>query len=208
MHQILRELRKEVRQVIQEELQGSLKYFFDKIDDYERKIQKYEKFTKDLENRCTDLQNNIKHINIKYEVNPNEIAKKISVAISQNPNDITNAYIKQKSPSNAARKKDQLATINVILREGVRDTWIDASKNTKLSAASMGLEGGEKVYLRECLTPSTAYLLWKTKQDLKGLSDYIWCKHGNILVRKNEREKKIIIIRSIADINKVNSSHG
>ncbi|KAL4721692.1 hypothetical protein ACJJTC_018501 [Scirpophaga incertulas] len=56
MHQILRELRKEVRQVIQEELQGSLKYFSDKIDDYERKIQKYEKFTKDLENRCTDLQ--------------------------------------------------------------------------------------------------------------------------------------------------------
>ncbi|KAH9630409.1 hypothetical protein HF086_009558 [Spodoptera exigua] len=186
-------------------------------NEYEAKIHKYEKSMKDLENRCTDLQNHAKNTKVKYEVletkinqieqaqlsnqleicginqsekeNPEEIAKKVAIAITQNPDDVIKAYRKRRNPSNMVKKKDQPA-ITVMLRDGIRDQWIDAAKSSMISAASMGQDGAEKIYLRECLTPSTAYLLWKTKEELKGLFSYIWCKHGNILVRKSEQEKK------------------
>lgn len=234
MQQVLRDLRREVRQVIKEELQRTLQFYSDKIDEYEAKIHNYEKAMKELENRCTDLQNQAKNTNIKYEVlenklnqmeqaqlcnqleicginqsetdNPEEIAKKIAVTITQNPDDVVKAYRKARNPANVARNKDQ-APITVILREGNRDVWIDAAKNTTISASTIGYDGAHKVYLRECLTPATAYLLWKTKEELKGLFSFIWCKHGHVLVRKSAQEKKITTIRSVADIEKVKSSH-
>ncbi|KAJ8724187.1 hypothetical protein PYW07_008167 [Mythimna separata] len=233
MRQILQDLRREVKQIIKEELQCTLQYYSDKIDEYEIKVQKYEKSMKELENRCSDLQNHQKNINIKYEVlenkinqmeqaqlcnqleicginpsekyNPVEIAKKVAIALAQNPDDIVNAYRRVKKSSTAATKKDQ-TPVTVILREGNRDSWLDATKKTTLSAADMELGDDIKVYLRESLTPSTAYLLWKTKEELKESFKFIWCKHGNILVRKSEQEKKITTIRSISDIEKVKSS--
>ncbi|PZC81719.1 hypothetical protein B5X24_HaOG212163 [Helicoverpa armigera] len=231
--QLLRDLRREVRQVIKEELQRTLQFYSDKIDEYETKIKHYEKSMKELENRCTDLQNHNKNTNIKYEVlenklnqleqaqlcnqleicginqyetdNPEEIAKKIAVTITQNPDDVVKAYRKTRNPSNMARNKGQ-TPITVILREGNRDLWIYAAKNIPMSASTLGYEGEDKVYLRECLTPATAYLLWKTKEELKGMFSFIWCKHGHVLVRKSAQEKKIITIRSLADIEKVKSS--
>lgn len=57
MQQILQDIRNEVRQVIKDELQRTLEYYLDKINKYESKIQQYGKTMKELENRCTDLQN-------------------------------------------------------------------------------------------------------------------------------------------------------
>lgn len=235
MQHILSDLRREVRQVIKEELQRTLEFYSEKIDEYEKKIQKYEKSVKEFENRCTDVQNNLKNSCIKYEiletkimqmeqaqlsnhleicgVNQSEsedlakIAEKVAVAISQNPKDVVKAYRKKRNPSKVPRQGDQ-SPITLILREGNRDQWLEAAKTTSISATSIGQVEAGKVYLREALTPSMAFLLWKTKDELKGMFNYIWCKHGNILVRKSEKEKKIITIRTISDIEKVKSSHG
>lgn len=66
--QILREIRQQVREVIRDELQRSLQFYTDKIDDYEHKITTYENNIKILENKSQDLKNTNKHLELKLEV--------------------------------------------------------------------------------------------------------------------------------------------
>ncbi|KAJ0171793.1 hypothetical protein K1T71_012556 [Dendrolimus kikuchii] len=169
-----------------------------------------------MEKRCTDLQNNLKNINLKYEVletkihqieqsqlanqleicgiketekeDVEEIAKDIAMSILQAPEDIIKVYRKKRNRLNNQKSMDN-SVITVILREGIRDMWIEAAKSSPINAEKLGLEKNNKIYLRESLTPATAFLLWKTKEELKGTFKFIWCKHGSVLVRKSENKK-------------------
>ncbi|KAJ0169477.1 hypothetical protein K1T71_015064 [Dendrolimus kikuchii] len=120
------------------------------------------------------------------------------------PEDIIEVYRKKRNRPNNQKSMDN-SVIIVFLREGIRDMWIEAAKSSPINAEKLGLEKTSKIYLRESLTPATAFLLWKTKEELKGTFKFIWCKRGSVLVRKSEKEK-IIIIRTVHDILKVKSS--
>ncbi|KAL4718439.1 hypothetical protein ACJJTC_009316 [Scirpophaga incertulas] len=139
------------------------------------------------------------------EEKPEELAKNVAKIINQNTEDVVKAYRKKKrhQTRNKATKRESSA-ITVILREGTLDLWLDAAKKTNIQSADVGSMGDGKVYLRESLTPATAYLLWKTKEMLRGEYRYIWCKHGTILARRQENDK-IITIRSLQELESVSA---
>ncbi|CAH0723617.1 unnamed protein product, partial [Brenthis ino] len=222
--QILREIRNEIKDIVQFELQRSLKYYSDKIDDYEERMKLYETRIKTVENQCVDLKNNLKNMSLKYDVlegkcnqleqaqlsqqlevcgvkevereDTMEIIKNVASKINTDISDVIKAY-RKKVPAHKRTESKRIESphnpITVILRNGVRSAWLEASKKVKFSARDIGAEGEQNLYLRESLTPATAYLLWKTKSELKvrhGFK-YVWCKNGTVLARKSENEKII-----------------
>lgn len=66
--QILSDIRREVREIIRNELQTTLQFLSDKVDDYEQKIKEYENSNKRIEHHCKDLQNKCKNLDLKNEV--------------------------------------------------------------------------------------------------------------------------------------------
>ncbi|CAH2083629.1 unnamed protein product [Euphydryas editha] len=227
----IRIIREEVKEVIKDELQRTLEFYSDKIDEYECKMITYENNMKILENQCTELRNNLKNINFKYEVMENKlnqiqqnqlsnqlelcgieekdnenvksIIQLLATSINRNPDDVIQAYRKKtRNTDNKGIRKRDTSVITVILKEGTRNLWIEAARKTNISPADIGMTGGRKIYLREPLTPSTAFLLWKTKEELRDSFKYIWCKNGSILLRKNDTAK-ITMIKNKQDIEKM-----
>ncbi|KAG7298253.1 hypothetical protein JYU34_019074 [Plutella xylostella] len=93
------------------------------------------------------------------------------------------------------------------MQDGSRDKWLEAARTIQLNSKDIGSEDTVKIYIREALTPSSAFLLWKAKKELKetSLCKFIWFKNGQILAKKEEKEKTNII-RSISDIERLKSS--
>ena len=60
-HKILSDIRREVREVVRDELQTALQFYSDKIDEYEVKI-------KDYENQCYELKNTCKNLILRNDV--------------------------------------------------------------------------------------------------------------------------------------------
>lgn len=228
--QMLHQIRVEVQNIIKTELQRTLQFYSDKIDDYENKLRNYEKQLKVLDNQCYDLKNNVKNMNLKYSVLENklnlmeqqqlsnqleicgikekenekteEVVKNVAKMIDQNPDDVVKVYRRKNRLPAAAKKKESPASITVVLKEGSRDLWLEAAKKTTILPTYVGSQGDGKVYLRESITPATAHLLWKTKEMLRGEYNYIWCKRGTVLVRKQEKDK-VITIRSLQELESI-----
>lgn len=231
--QMLNQIKVEVQNIIKTELQRTLQFYSDKIDDYECKLQNYGKQLKLLDNQNNDLKNNIKNINLKYSVletklnlmeqqqlsnqleicginekeneKTEELVKSVAKKIEQNPEDIVKVYRKKNRLHTKAKKNQSPASIIVVLREGSRDLWLDAAKKTAILPDYSGGQGQSKVYLRESITPATAHLLWKTKEMLRGEYSFIWCKRGSVLVRKQEKDK-VITIRSLQELENIKNS--
>lgn len=143
---ILSEIRNEIRKVIREELQNSLKFYAEKIDDFQESIDNYEHKIKNIENQNQDLKNKFTNIQLKYEVleqklnsleqimienkieicginksqneNIENICKKISVKLGQSENDIIKIYRKE---SKAPAAQNRISTTLVVsLKEAGR----------------------------------------------------------------------------------------
>lgn len=226
---VLLEIRREIREIIRDELQRSLKFYSDQIDEFTIKISEYEDRVKSVSNQFYDLNNKYKNLSLRFEAseqkintleqhllcnnieicgipkadneNLREVVSKIANKIQQKSADVVKIYRKE-SRAVPAQRRNQ-TTIVVSLREGMRDVWLDAAKSTQVSTLDLGMEGDSKIYIRESLTPATAFLLWKAKTELKekNIVKFVWCKRGNILVRQGEKDK-IHVIRSTKDIEK------
>lgn len=229
--QILKEIRREVREVIRVELQTTLQFYSDKIDEYEDKVKEYEANMKAFETQCQDVKNNYRNLALKYDVleqklneieqnrmincielcgidettneKPIEIAQIVCSKIGQDTEEIKSAYRKKKTITNVKGERT-LQVIVATLKEGCREKWLDAAKLIPLTAQDIGREGSAKIYLRESLAPATAFLLWKAKQELKetGLCKFVWCKTGRVLARKCENEKPLFI-KSLRDVERI-----
>ncbi|CAH2093494.1 unnamed protein product [Euphydryas editha] len=220
------DLKSQLIEVIREELQRTLQFYSDKIDEYECKLKVQENCTKQLENKYKNL--NLKYESLEMKLNTIQqgqlannieicgvkeveqedimkITKDIATKIHQNTSDIVKCYRKKKSKGNPSQKKPESSAIVVLLREGVRDAWLRAAKDVSLTVQDVGGNGRDRIYLRESLTPSTAFLLWKTKEQLKEHYKYIWCKNGSVLIRKADNEK-ISAVKSVSDLIKVKST--
>lgn len=123
--------------------------------------------------------------------------------INQNPVEIIKAYRHHKR-ANRPNTHQTPAPIVLTLSEGTREKWLDAAKRTNITKKDLGNAGDNKIYLRERLSPSTSFLLWKSKKELKDseLYKFVWCKNGTILARKTETDKTQTI-RSIKDLEKL-----
>lgn len=224
----LKEIRREIREFMQEELKRTLQFYSDKIDDYEETVEVFKEKVKLIENQNKDLNNKYSNMKLKCDLmeqkintmeqsqlenlleingietneeNLEKIVQKVSEKLEQNAKDIIKVYKKvNKAPS--AKKRNE-STLVVTLRDGCRDQWLQSSKSKTLTPQDIGLGGERKIYMREALTPATAFLLWKTKTELKGEDrfKFVWCKRGTVLIRKSENEKTYVI-RSVNDIEK------
>lgn len=200
--------------------------FEETIQKYESRIKLLENQCKNLNNKCNNLQlkndvieqktNKIEQalvsndveicgIPVTTEENPKQLALKVCHLLKQEPEEIIKAYRKKvvtrKGATQAARFAVD-APIVMSLKRGCRESWTNASRTTSITTRDLGVDGNSKVYVREMLSSTTAYLLWKTKAELKSNSmcKYVWCKNGDIMVRKSEGDKKIYYVRSENDI--------
>lgn len=152
----------------------------------------------------TQLQNQLEICGVKEEKGENleNIAKLLCLKINQHKDDI-NKVVRKRSHRQSNKKQDS-SIIIVSLREGSRDKWIEAAKSTTINTKDLGREEDCRVFLRETLTPTTAFLLWKAKTDLKENNNfkYVWCKRGTIMARRSEQEPHQII-RSVKDIERL-----
>ncbi|KAG7299373.1 hypothetical protein JYU34_016313 [Plutella xylostella] len=230
---ILNDIRREVRDIITSELQSTLQFYSDKIDEYEEKIAVYECNIKMMEDQCQDLKHSVKNAMLKYEIleqkmnameqsqmcnfieicgvkeaideNPLDIASKICSNLQLNPKTILKAYRKTgKKSRTTAADKEPSPPILVAMQEGCRDKWLEAARTIQLNNTVLGSEDISRINVREALTPSSAFMLWKAKKELKetGICKFIWFKNGQILSRKEEKEK-IFTVRSISDIERL-----
>lgn len=231
---IRREVREVIRHEIAssfQEITTTLQYYSDKIDDFEVKLKQHEDKLKTVENQCADVKNLYKNFVLRHDVleqkvntmeqsllanyleicglqvgeedDVKKIAFTVCTSINQNPQDIKNAYIKTHNRTNTSSNKSQPAIV-VSLQDGCRNKWLEAAKKITITTKELGRKEDSKIYLRESLSPATAFLLWKTKTELKGseLCKYVWCKNGVVLVRKNDKDKPYIV-RSTKDIERL-----
>lgn len=228
---ILSDIRREIREIIRDELQRSLKFYSEKIDDFQMKIEEYEIKIKDMSKHYVDVENKYKNVNMKYEAmeqkinnieqsllcnnfevcginkidneNNQDTLNKLALKLNQKPGDIVKVYRKE-SQSNPGKTRSQ-STLVVTVMEGRRDMWLEASKRVQVYSKDLGIEGESAVYLREALAPATAFLLWKTKTELRNtnLFKFVWCKRGSVLIRKSDKkEDKVHVIKCTKDIEK------
>lgn len=223
--QMLVEIKREIRQMMREELQSILQFYSDKIDDYEIKM-------KALDNQCIQLNNIYKNLSLKNNVLEQKInsleqqqlkniieihgikeqekedvtslSQSVCIKLNLEPTDVKSAYRKKTSRSRTDVNKP--TPIVVSLCDGKREKWLAAAKNNNITSKDIGTGGDNKVFVRESLTPTNAFLLWKAKTTLTldNLCKYVWCKNGTILARKSEKEKAHII-RTEDDINRLAS---
>lgn len=195
--EITRDLRREIREIIRKELQTTLQFYSDKIDDYEKKIHTFENTTKSLEKQVLDVKNKCKNIDTKYQAleqkmyateqsrlansleicgveetegeDVHKITNDLASMLQQNPNDIIEATRKKTRTRDSQNptSKKNHPTITVQLRNGSRDQWLEAAKSISINPVDLGLSGNSKIYTREQLTPFNSYLLWKAKSELK-----------------------------------------
>lgn len=234
--QLLGEIRREIREAIRMELQQSLSFFSDKIDEYEEKIGKYEqdirlveKQNYELKNTCKNLDlrndvleqrlnsleqtlinNNVEICGIKEDINEDlqEIVKSLCAKIGQKPEDVAKIYRKKSKQQKTNNQAIRPPAITVVLREGCREQWLSKAKASSISCRDVGAAGDGRVFLREALTPATAYLLWNAKAELKEKHHFkfVWIKNGTIIARKEENEK-FHVIRSLNDITRITKNN-
>ncbi|CAB3232910.1 unnamed protein product [Arctia plantaginis] len=227
---ILKDIRREVRDIIRQELQSTLQFYSDKIDEYEKKIHIYEGNLKAVENQSLEIKNKFKNMELKYDVleqklhaiEQSQLANYVEVCgisekvnenvdgmienlcrkIQRNPDDIIKAYRKKNIRSDP-KTLSRPSAIVVSLKEGCREEWLQVIKPLTITGKDIGIDDANKIYIRECLSPNTAYLLWVAKTELKqtDLCKFVWCKNGQILVRRCEKGKTHNV-RSVKDIQR------
>lgn len=110
------------------------------------------------------------------------------------------SHTKEEQTNNSGYKSPIVVTLKDV---GRRNAWVAAGRAAGLTAADFGSDpvfsSTARLYVREALTHHMKNLLWQAKQRLKQAYRFVWCKDNKIFVRRDEREK-IIIIRSISDI--------
>ncbi|KAG8246560.1 hypothetical protein J6590_082141 [Homalodisca vitripennis] len=99
------------------------------------------------------------------------------------------------------RNDDRPPAIKIqFMTNTARDTWLLAEKKARLSDKS----SGQKIYFKENLTYFFKGLLKEAKSRAR-IHNYrfVWFKNGKILVKKNEEDRNIIVIKTLDDINKI-----
>lgn len=178
-----------------------------KIKALEQKNVYLEKCNKALEERVQELELRDKEKNIEIHglekvgnENTKQVVQKLALKLNLDPNDVEDAKrVGQEKPEDTKPK-----IVLVTLRsKSARNSWMLVKKETKITNNKVYDNGSEKkIYINEDLPKYKRQLLWIVRNKLKPKGfQYVWVQNCNILVKKNNDEKKIYNIRSEEDLN-------
>lgn len=219
-----RELKRELNEV-----SSSVQFMSEKLDDcmeklevFQQKIRTLEQKNVELVNKNIFLENRIsaieqrmneaeqfKMINIievaevpvQDDENVQALATKIASKLNVQVQNVKNA---KRLNSRAGRP----GAIHLEMQnEEVKTSWLAAARAIDIKAGDLISKLGQehrngKIFIREALTPFHKNLLWKSKQALKDIYKYVWCRYGKVMARKQDNDK-VIIIRSENDLQKM-----
>lgn len=75
-----------------------------------------------------------------------------------------------------------------------RDIWLNKGKNARLN----------KIFFNENLSPHYRLLLKEAKLRAKTYNySFVWFRGGRVLVRRNENDRQVIVIKNACDLNKI-----
>ncbi|KAJ2941114.1 hypothetical protein O0L34_g10349 [Tuta absoluta] len=181
-----------------------------KLTSLEQKNVYLEKCNKALEERIQTLEQREKENNVEIfgmEKSDNEetinVVKKLAEKLSLNPEDISEAV--RVGREKLEKDKPQPVIVTMQSRQA-RDKWIAKRKTTITNGQLYNNNSTKRIYINEDLPRYKRLLLWEAKNQLKPLFKYIWVQDYNILVKKDDIEKKIYKIRSQDDIKLLLSS--
>lgn len=221
-----RELKRELN-----ELTSSVQFISDKLDDslekmevFQQKIKTLEQKNVDLLNKNIFLENRISAIEQRFNeaeqykmINVIEVAEvpvlndeNVQVLATKIANKLNVQMENVKKAKRMNSRAGRPGVIHIEMEnEDSKNLWVAAARATDIKAGDLlsNLEREQrdaKVFVREALTPFQKNLLWKSKQTLKDIFKYVWCRHGKVLARKQDNDK-VIIIRSENDLQKLAS---
>lgn len=173
-----------------------------KLKSLEQKNIYLEKCNNALEERVMYLEQRDKETNLEIiglqkleNENVKEVVSKVAQVLKVSTNDIEEARRVGKEKN----KEGMPQAIMVKLRsKGARDQWMKARKLKPTNGDVYGNKNISRIYINEDLPRVKREIFWETRNQLKGLFDYIWVQNGNILVKKNEVDSKIHNVRSLS----------
>jgi len=118
-----------------------------------------------------------------------------NIGVQYNPSEIHRLHRLQ------ARKDGKPPIILIQFMSVVtRDNWLQAGRRAKL----VDNASGNKVFFGENLTVFFKGLLREAKRRANiNKYDFVWVRNGRILVRKNDRQKNVIIVTRYEDLDKI-----
>ena len=212
------------------ELQESIQYQSDKMDEVLENMEAFKQTIKDLQRKNTELANKNKNLETRVgaleqrlqEIEQDKLAACIEIANvpitdNENPSKLAeNAATAINLPIGnilgAKRLSGRMGKPGPVLvrlnDDHTQEKWINTAKKTAIQVINVipGIPqplAQETVYIREALTPYNKKLLWTAKQELKNIYRYVWCKRGLVMARKHENDKAFVKIRTLDDIAQI-----
>ncbi|KAH9635223.1 hypothetical protein HF086_013250 [Spodoptera exigua] len=129
------------------------------------------------------------------------VVQNIAKVLKLNPEDVETAERVGRQKLEDAKPKVIVATLR---SKGCRKNWLIAKKERKITNDTVYKNGNNnQVFINEGLPKFKRQLLWTVRNKLKPLNyQYIWVQNGNILVKKNNDDKRIYNISSEKDLDK------
>ena len=181
----------------------------DRLNILEKKEERNKNIEVTLQNLTTETKEKEQYDrNRNLEINqmdwlPNENLKEIVQRVADNFN------IKSYKPEqieaahripNRNRQKPSAVIIQFKHRD-YRDAWLEHKKRI-VTNDNMYRNGNRKrIYLNENMSPYYKSLFWKAKTFARENNiKYVWFRRGKIMMRRNEDEKEVKVIRSEEDL--------
>lgn len=151
-----------------------------------------------LEQKETQLQIELQNVQMQEGENLIATVNKIAQELKLNINDIE----KVRRIPGVNTKVPRPIIISLRSREA-RLQWVKCKKITITNDTIFRNDNHTRIYINEHVTRYTRQLFWITKNKLKEMYKFIWIQNGNVLIKKNEIEKKIIQINFESDIKEI-----
>lgn len=174
----LKELKKRVERVEQDEAKAEIRQLKDQINELEWRSRRQNLELHGIP--TTEKENMMEKVN--------KVARSLRLP-ELTPTDIVSMH-------RLASKPDKIPGIIVrFMSQTTRDLWLSKRLHLK--------EDGNNVYLLENLTKHEKSLLWSAKECAKEKAyKYVWYRNGRVLVRKADGEP-VIVIKSIDDLERL-----
>ena len=212
------------------ELQDSLQYQSDKMDDVLENIEAFKETIKDLQRKNTELSNKNKNLETRVGAleqrlqtfEQEKLATLVEIAnvpYTEGENTaeiIENAATFLQLPTSEIVKSRRIhgkvgrpgPILAQLKNEECQQKWLAAAKKITLQVIDLIPTAPQPnaqvtVFIREALTPYNKKLLWSAKQQLKDTFRYVWCKKGIVMARKRDNDKTYVIIRCEEDIKQL-----
>ncbi|CAB3252699.1 unnamed protein product [Arctia plantaginis] len=133
---MMQEIRRQIRETIQEEMKRSLQFFSDKFDEFQEAINSYEEKIKIIDRQYKDLNNKYTHIKNKSEF----MEQKINAIdrLEMEAESVIKVYRKQNKSTDG--QKRNAGTLVITLKEDQRDAWLEAAKTKVITERDIGRE--------------------------------------------------------------------